>query len=182
MGCTDTKRAPVLSCPECLLGLQWTFPKRTGCRANGSCQMVVVGRVWCLTSGSDQTLVLLRWAISRKLTPKPSLRLLVDVLWLSGSMIALVNHSRVDDPTFQWSRQDWLILTEDVWASFTCVFIFWIFFSINLLCTARVTSQLNKQWFVTHSNPVLESYPFFSLSLNILLEVPSVRSSDLAKE
>lgn len=40
---------------------------------NSSCQTVVVGRAWCLTSGSDQTLVLPGWAMGKELTPNPAL-------------------------------------------------------------------------------------------------------------
>lgn len=83
--------SPVMPHPNCLLGSLWTFPMCAGCRGNGSCQTVVVGRAWCLSTGSDQTLVLLLRAQSHEQSfdPKACLILPADLMWLSGVRVSL---------------------------------------------------------------------------------------------
>lgn len=54
----------------------------------------------------------------QRVDPKAGLRLLVDVLWLSGSMTAWMKRDSADDLDFLGVHQTWLTFTEDVRASF----------------------------------------------------------------
>lgn len=153
MGHADT---PVLSCPNCLLGFLRTFPMSAGWWGNSSCQTVVVGRAWCLTSGSDQTLALLRWATGRALTLKHASDYWLTCcgrrgLWLHG----------------------WNSKVRMTWTSWVCL----VTSGSDSSFTAKQTCDL---WatvilFLGHIPP-------FLFPKNILLEVPSERSLDVTGE
>lgn len=97
---TQTFR-PLLSCHVQMVCLAFCglFPCAQVVEATAAVrQWLLAGRgAWL--AGSDQTLVLLHWATG-SVDPKTCLRLLVDVLWLSGAMTAWVKHSGVDDLDF----------------------------------------------------------------------------------
>lgn len=58
---------------------------------------MVAGRAWCLTSGSVQTLVP---SLGQRVDPRACLRLLLDVLRLSGAMAAWIKLDGVEDFNF----------------------------------------------------------------------------------